>query len=257
MSGRFAGRVALVTGSARGIGAETAAMFAEGGADIVVCDLDAKAAADTAQRIAATHGIKSIGIACDVSDRQQVDSMMEKAVAELGAVDILVNNAGLTRDNLVHKMSDADWDLVMGVHLRGAFLCARAAQGVMVPRKYGRIVNVSSTSALGNRGQANYSTAKAGLQGFTRSLALELGRFGITVNAVAPGFVDTEMTQQTARRLGYEPDAYKAERAKNIAVGRVGTPRDVANVIGFLSSDDAAFVNGQIIYVSGGPETRR
>lgn len=257
MPGRFTGRVALVTGSARGIGAETAAMFAEGGADVVICDLDPAAASDTAQRIGAAHRVKAVGIACDVSDAAQVGAMVDKAVAELGAIDILVNNAGLTRDNLIHKMSDADWDLVMGVHLRGAFLCARAAQRVMVARKYGRIVNISSTSALGNRGQLNYSTAKAGLQGFTRTLALEIGRFGVTVNAVAPGFIDTEMTQQTARRLGFEPEAYRAERAKNIAVGRVGTPRDVANVIGFLSSDDAAFVNGQIIYVSGGPETRR
>ncbi len=257
MAARFEGRVALVTGSARGIGAETASMFAENGASVVICDLDAGAAAQTARRIGDAHGVKTLGIACDVSDAKQVDAMVDKAATELGAVDILVNNAGLTRDNLVHKMSDADWDLVMAVHLRGAFLCARAAQRVMVPRKYGRIVNVSSTSALGNRGQLNYSTAKAGLQGFTRTLALEIGRFGVTVNAVAPGFIDTEMTQQTARRLGFEPDAYKAERAKNIAVGRVGTPRDVANVIGFLSSDDAAFVNGQIIYVSGGPETRR
>jgi 3-oxoacyl-[acyl-carrier protein] reductase len=257
MPGRFTGRVALVTGAARGIGAETAAMFAEGGANVVICDLDATAASGAAQRIGEAHRVKTLGIACDVSDAGQVRAMFDRAVAELGAVDILVNNAGVTRDNLIHKMSDADWDLLMGVHLRGAFLCARAAQAVMVPRKYGRIVNVSSTSALGNRGQLNYSTAKAGLQGFTRTLALELGRFGVTVNAVAPGFIDTEMTQQTARRLGFEPEAYKAERAKNIAVGRAGTPRDVANVIGFFSSDDAAFVNGQIIYVSGGPETRR
>jgi 3-oxoacyl-[acyl-carrier protein] reductase len=257
MPGRFAGRVALVTGSARGIGAETAALFAEGGANVVICDLDPAAATATAQRIAAASGVKAIGLACDVSDDGQVRAMMDKTVAELGAVDILVNNAGLTRDNLIHKMSDADWDLVMNVHLRGAFLCARAAQAVMVPRKFGRIVNLSSTSSLGNRGQLNYSTAKAGLQGFTRTLALELGQFGITVNAVAPGFIDTEMTQQTARRLGFEPEAYKKERAKNIAVRRVGTPRDVANVIGFFASDDAAFVNGQIIYVSGGPETRR
>jgi 3-oxoacyl-[acyl-carrier protein] reductase len=257
MAGRFAGRVALVTGSARGIGAATAAMFAEGGANVIVCDLDAGASDETARQLASRHGVKAVGIPCDVGDAKQVDAMVDKAAAEFGAVDILVNNAGVTRDNLIHKMSDGDWDLVMAVHLRGAFLCSRAAQRVMVPRKYGRIVNVSSTSALGNRGQLNYSTAKAGLQGFTRTLALEIGRFGVTVNAVAPGFIDTEMTQQTARRLGFEPEAYKAERAKNIAVGRVGTPRDVANVIGFFASDDAAFVNGQIIYISGGPETRR
>jgi 3-oxoacyl-[acyl-carrier protein] reductase len=247
----------LVTGGARGIGAATAELLAEGGAAIVVADLDAGAAEETARTIGSKHNVRALGVACDVSDPAQVDAMIAKAEDSLGAVDILVNNAGVTRDNLVHKMTEADWDLVMGVHLRGAFLCSRAAQRSMVPRKYGRIVNISSTSALGNRGQLNYSTAKAGLQGFTRTLALELGRFGITVNCVAPGFIDTEMTRQTARRLGFEPEAYKAERAKNIAVGRVGTPRDVANAVAFFASEEASFVSGQVLYVSGGPETRR
>ncbi|NYZ16542.1 3-oxoacyl-ACP reductase FabG [Azospirillum sp. RWY-5-1] len=257
MTKPFEGRVALVTGSVRGIGAATLDHMAEGGADVVVCDLDGDAARATAATIAERHGRRALGVACDVSRTEDVDGMVDTVVRELGRLDILVNNAGLTRDNLIHKMSDDDWDRVISVHLRGAFLCARAAQRVMVPQKYGRIVNVSSTSALGNRGQLNYSTAKAGLQGFTRTLALELGRFGITVNAVAPGFIDTEMTQQTARRLGFEPDDYKAQRAKNIAVGRVGVPQDVAATIAFLASEAASFVNGQIIYVSGGPETRR
>lgn len=257
MTNQFEGRVALVTGSARGIGAATLEHMAAGGADVVVCDLDGEAARATAAAIAERHGRRALGIACDVSRTEDVDAMVDTVVRELGRLDILVNNAGLTRDNLIHKMSDDDWDRVIGVHLRGAFLCARAAQRVMVPQKYGRIVNVSSTSALGNRGQLNYSTAKAGLQGFTRTLALELGRFGITVNAVAPGFIDTEMTQLTARRLGFEPDDYKAQRAKTIAVGRVGVPQDVAATIAFLAGEAASFVNGQIIYVSGGPETRR
>ena len=154
-------------------------------------------------------------------------------------------------------MSDDDWDSVIDIHLKGTFLCSRAAQRGMVSRKYGRIVNVSSTAALGNRGQVNYSAAKAGLQGFTRTLALELGGFGITVNAVAPGFIDTEMTRKSAERLGLDPERYKAERAKAIPAGRVGVPRDVANVVCFLASDEASFVNGQIVYVSGGPETKR
>ncbi|HEV7235642.1 MAG TPA: SDR family oxidoreductase, partial [Ktedonobacteraceae bacterium] len=170
-----------------------------------------------------------------------------------GRLDILVNNAGVLRDNLLFKMSESDWDTVMGVHLKGAFLCSRAAQKYMVEQKYGRIVSLSSTSALGNRGQSNYSTAKAGLQGLTRTLAIELGPFGITANAVAPGFIDTEMTRSTARRQGLNPDDIIAQASKTIPVRRVGQPRDIANVICFLCSDEASFVNGQIIYVAGGP----
>jgi 3-oxoacyl-[acyl-carrier protein] reductase len=154
-------------------------------------------------------------------------------------------------------MTAADWDLVMGVHLRGAFLCTRAAQKHMVAQRFGKIVSLSSTSALGNRGQANYSTAKAGLQAFTRTAAIELGPYNINVNAVAPGFVDTEMTRQTAARRGYTAEDYMALRAKNIPLGRVGVPRDIANVIAFLCSEEASFVSGQIIYVKGGPETLR
>ncbi len=254
---RFTGRRAVITGAARGIGRATAARFAEDGGSVAVIDLDLAAAQEAAKAIADEFKTAAIGVACDVTQKDQVEAAIEEVAAKLGGIDILVNNAGVTRDNLVHKMSDDDWDMVMGVHLRGAFLCTRAAQRHMVAQKYGKIVNLSSTSALGNRGQLNYSTAKAGLQGFTRSLALELGRFNINVNAVAPGFIDTEMTQQTARRLGHEPEEYRQMRAKNIAIGRVGVPRDVANLIAFLCSDEAGFVNGQVIYASGGPETRR
>ena len=179
--------------------------------------------------------------------------MVEEIALRLGSLDILVNNAGVTRDNLIHKMTDEDWDLVAAVHLKGAFLCSRAAQREMVKRNWGRIVNLSSGSALGNRGQTNYSTAKAGLQGMARTLAIELGRFGITVNAVAPGFIDTEMTRATALRLGRDPEEFKEAAARNIPVGRVGVPRDVANVIAFLASEDASFVSGQVIYIAGGP----
>ncbi|WP_375460057.1 SDR family oxidoreductase [uncultured Enterovirga sp.] len=257
MSGRKSGRVALVTGGAGGIGFATAERLARDGAAIAICDLDASLAVAAAARITDAHGVKARGYRANVGDSEDVGALVPAIVADLGSLDILVNNAGVTRDNLIHKMTVENWDDIMFVHLRGAFLCCQAAQAAMVKRGWGRIVNLSSTSSLGNRGQANYSTAKAGLQGLTRSLALELGRFGITVNCVAPGFIDTEMTQKTAIRLGKDPDSYKAERAKGIAVGRVGVPGDVANVIAFLSDDEAAFVSGQVIYVSGGPETRR
>ncbi|HZQ61339.1 MAG TPA: SDR family NAD(P)-dependent oxidoreductase [Casimicrobiaceae bacterium] len=254
---RFEGRVALVTGAAQGIGYDTAEKFAEEGAHVVVCDLAAGAAREGAERIAAKHGVRAIGHGCDVADEGAVEELVTATVKQLGGLDILVNNAGVTRDNLLFKMSAADWDAVMNVHLRGTFLCTRAAQRHMVEKRYGKIVNLSSTSALGNRGQANYSSAKAGLQAFTRTAAIELGPFNINVNAVAPGFVDTEMTRQTAARRGYSVEEYKSMRAKSIPLGRVGVPRDIANVIAFLCSEDASFVSGQIIYVKGGPETLR
>lgn len=257
MGKRFEGRTAVVTGGAGGIGRATAETFARDGANVAILEINIDAANEAAEAIAAAHGVKCRAYKCDVSDRGNVESVFEEVVKDLGGLHILVNNAGVTRDNLIFKMSDEDWDTVMGVHLKGAFVCSRAAQKIMVENNYGRIVNLSSTSALGNRGQVNYSTAKAGLQGFTRTLALELGRFSITVNCVAPGFIDTEMTRATARRLGIEPEEYKEQRAKGIAVQRVGVPEDVANVVTFLSSDEAGFVSGQVIYVSGGPETRR
>lgn len=257
---RFEGRVALVTGAARGIGHATAERFAQEGASVVVCDLDGAAAAAAAERIAHTCQVPTsriLGLPCDVSDEAQVDALVARVLSELGGLDILVNNAGVTRDNLLFKMTALDWDLVMGVHLRGTFLCTRAAQRHMVTQRFGKVVNLSSTSALGNRGQANYSTAKAGLQAFTRTAAIELGPYNINVNAVAPGFVDTEMTRQTAARRGIDPEEYKQMRAKNIPLGRVGVPADIANVIAFLCSEEASFVSGQIIYVKGGPETLR
>jgi 3-oxoacyl-[acyl-carrier protein] reductase len=253
MTKRSEGRVALVTGGARGIGAATAERLAEDGAAIAIGDINGAAAAETAARIAAAYGVPAIGVAADVGVADQVQRMVEEIARRLGSLDILVNNAGVTRDNLVHKMTEEDWDTVATVHMKGAFLCSRAAQAEMVKRNWGRIVNLSSGSALGNRGQTNYSTAKAGLQGMARTLAIELGRFGITVNAVAPGFIDTEMTRATAIRLGRDPEEFKAAAAKNIPVQRVGVPRDIANVIAFLASDDASFVNGQVIYVAGGP----
>ncbi len=253
--GRLDGRVAFVTGAGRGIGAATALRMAEEGARVALVDVDAEGCNQVALELERL-GSQGLVIPCDVSNNTMVEEAVEKTVSQFGRLDILVNNAGILRDNLLFKMSEDDWDRVMAVHLKGAFLCSRAAQKHMVQQRYGRIISLSSTSALGNRGQANYSTAKAGLQGFTRTLAIELGPFGITTNAVSPGFIDTEMTRSTARRQGLDPDEVIAEASKRIPVRRVGQPRDVANVICFLASEEAGFVNGQIIYVSGGPAPR-
>jgi 3-oxoacyl-[acyl-carrier protein] reductase len=245
-------RVAIVTGAARGIGAATAERLAADGFDVAVLDLDEAACKDTVDRIAET-GRRGLAVGADVSDSADVDAAVSRVADELGAPAVLVNNAGVLRDNLLFKMSDSDWDTVMNVHLRGAFLMSRAAQKYMTEQKWGRIINLSSSSALGNRGQANYSAAKAGLQGFTKTLAIELGQFGITVNAVAPGFIVTDMTAATAARVGMDFEEFQARAAQQIAVRRVGRPDDIANTISFLVGEDAGFVSGQVIYVAGGP----
>src|SRR5579883_2327663 len=250
--GRLDGRVAFVTGAGRGIGAATALRLAEDGASVVLADIDLEGCQYGVEEINRL-GAHAMAVACNVADNAAVENAVAQTVERFGRLDILVNNAGVIRDNLLFKMTDSDWDTVMGVHLRGAFLMSRACQKYMVDAKWGRIISLSSSSALGNRGQANYSAAKAGLQGFTKTLAIELGPFGITANAVAPGFIDTEMTRATARRQGLDPDEVIANASKTIPVRRVGQPRDIANVICFLCSDEASFVNGQIIYVAGGP----
>jgi len=252
--GKLDGRVAFVTGAGRGIGAATALRLAEDGARVVLADIDTEGCQQVVSQIEQA-GSKAIAVSCNVAEKAAVEAAVQQAVDNFGRLDILVNNAGVLRDNLLFKMSDDDWETVMNVHLKGAFLCSRAAQKHMVNQKYGRIVSLSSTSALGNRGQTNYSTAKAGLQGFTKTLAIELGPFGITANAVAPGFIDTEMTRATARRQGHDPQQVIEMASKTIPVRRVGQPRDVANVICFLASEESSFVSGQIIYVAGGPRS--
>ncbi|MGI9149089.1 MAG: 3-oxoacyl-ACP reductase FabG [Chloroflexota bacterium] len=250
--GRLDGRVAFLTGAGRGIGAATAAKLAAEGAAIAVTDMDIGPAQETADGIRSAGG-RSLAIAVDVTNPEQVSSAAARAAQEFGRLDILVALAGITRDNLLFKMTDDDWDGVIDTHLKGSFIAARAAQKYMVEQRYGKMIFTSSTSALGNRGQSNYSAAKAGLQGLARTLAIELGPFNINVNAVAPGFIETRMTQQTAERMGADWEQFKKEAASRTPVRRTGTPEDVANVIAFLVSDEASFVSGQIIYVAGGP----
>ncbi|MEV1021840.1 3-oxoacyl-ACP reductase FabG [Streptomyces sp. NPDC050264] len=245
-------RVAIVTGAARGIGAATAIRLAEEGRAVAVIDLDEAACKDTVEKITAAGG-KALAVGCDVSDEAQVDAAVARIAEELGAPTILVNNAGVLRDNLLFKMSALDWDTVMNVHLRGAFLMSKAVQKHMVDAKFGRVVNLSSSSALGNRGQVNYAAAKAGLQGFTKTLAKELGKFGVTANSVAPGFIVTEMTKATADRVGMGFEEFQAAAATQIPVARVGRPEDIANAIAFFTGDAAGFVSGQVMYVAGGP----
>jgi 3-oxoacyl-[acyl-carrier protein] reductase len=251
--GRFDGRIAVVTGAARGIGLGIAGRFAEEGASVAVLDLDEGQAAEAAASLTATgDGQAHVGIGCDVSDGSSVQTAVDRVVSDLGGLHILVNNAGITRDNLLFKMSDDDWDQVIAVHLRGAFLMTRAAQKVFVEQKYGKVVCLSSVSALGNRGQANYSAAKMGIQGFVRTLGIELGPFGVTANAIAPGFIASDMTDATAARVGMSVEDFRQAAADRNPVRRVGYPEDIAAAAAFLCSDEASYITGQTLYVDGG-----
>jgi 3-oxoacyl-[acyl-carrier protein] reductase len=250
--GRYDGRVAVITGAARGIGFGCATRFAEEGASVAVVDLDESAAAEAAGRLPVQGDARAIGVGADVSDTDSAEAAVARVVEELGGIHVLVNNAGITRDNLLFKMTDQDWDSVISVHLRGAFLMTRAAQRHFVEQKYGKVLNLSSVSALGNRGQANYSAAKMGIQGFTRTLGIELGPFGINANAIAPGFIATDMTDDTARRLKMEPEELRRLNAEANPVRRVGAPEDIAAAAAFLCSDEASYITGQTLYVDGG-----
>jgi 3-oxoacyl-[acyl-carrier protein] reductase len=243
---RFEGKTALVTGGAKGIGAATAKRLASEGATVVVADFDESAARETAQQIGG-HAVR-----CDVTARADVETAVEAAAA-LGSLDILVTCAGIIRDNLLFKMTDEDWDAVIDTHLKGTFYSVRAAQKHMVAQQDGKMVLISSTSALGNRGQTNYATAKAGLQGMTKTLAIELGPYNVNVNCVAPGFIATAMTQQTAERIGMPFEDFMAAAAETVPLRRVGQSEDVAGLIAYLCSEDASYVSGQVVYVRGGP----
>jgi 3-oxoacyl-[acyl-carrier protein] reductase len=244
-------RVALVTGAAQGIGAAVAQRLAADGAKVGVLDLNEDAAQAVAAQITSAGG-QAVGLGADVSKRDQVQAAVDSLVEHFGGLHVLVNNAGVLRDNLLFKMTDDDWTLVMEVHLRGAFLCSQIAQKHMVAAKYGRIVSMSSTSALGNRGQANYATAKAGLQGLTKTLAIELGPFGVTANAIAPGFIETAMTKATAERIGTTIEAMREATASAVPVRRGGVPEDIANTVAFFAGEESGYVTGQVIYVDGG-----
>lgn len=246
-------RTAIVTGGARGIGAATAIRLAADGHKVAVLDLEESAAKATVEAIESAGGTAA-AFGANVADEQAVAAAVDAVTERLGAPTVLINNAGITKDNLLFKMTVGDWDAVMGVHLRGAFLMTRAVQKHMVDAAWGRVVNLSSTSALGNRGQANYSAAKAGMQGFTKTLAIELGKFGVTANCIAPGFIASEMTKATAERIGVDWEDFKAARAKEIPVQRPGAPEDIAQTVSFFVDERSSFVSGQVIYVAGGPK---
>jgi 3-oxoacyl-[acyl-carrier protein] reductase len=248
---RFTGKVAVVTGAAQGIGAATARRLAAEGASVAVVDLTVERGQSVVDEITDAGGV-AVVFGCDVSDEDSVLAMTDAVVERFGRLDILVNNAGITRDNLLFKMSRADWDAVLAINLTGVFLCSQAAQKHMVAQQGGKIVNLSSRSALGNRGQVNYAATKAGVQGLTATLALELGPFNINVNAVAPGYVATSMTAATASRVGATPEEHQERAAANTPLRRVGQPEEIASVIAFLASDDASYVSGQTLYVNGG-----
>ena len=247
-------RTAIVTGAGRGIGAAIALRLAKDGNRVGVIDLREDDTKDTVEAIRAAGG-EAIGVGADVANTDAVATAVKRIADELGAPTILINNAGILRDNLIFKMTDDDWDAVIGVHLRGAFLMTRAVQAYQVEAKWGRIVSLSSTSALGNRGQANYAAAKAGIQGFTKTLAIELGRYNVTANAIAPGFIATDMLRATAARINMPFEEFMTEAAKDIPVGRWGEPEDVSAAAAFFVSEEASFVTGQVLYVAGGPKS--
>ena len=247
-------KVAVVTGAGRGIGKAIATRLAEEGATLVINEIEFAFAENLAEQFK-KMGREALAVKADVSNRQEVEQMFAQAGKRFGGVDILVNNAGIRKDAPLHKMSEQDWDNVLAVQLKGSFNCARAAQKYMVKQNYGKIVNLSSPvpASLGTRGQASYTSTSAAIQGFTKALALELGRYNINVNCVAPDFIDTEMTRNTARKEGMYLDDFRKFALAQIPLRRLGKPDDVANAVLFLVSDESSFISGQVIYVKGGP----
>ncbi len=239
------GKIALVTGAAQGIGREIALALASDGADVAICDVNLEAAQKTAAEIE-SKGKKSLAVKANVAASADVSAMIEQVVGKFGKIDILVNNAGITRDGLILRMKDEDWDLVLSINLKGAFLCAKSALKYMAKQRSGTIINIASiVGAMGNAGQANYVASKAGLIGLTKTIAREYANRGITANAVAPGFIETAMTQAL-------PENVRQELAKQIPMGKLGTPEDVANAVRFLASPWASYITGQVVHVNGG-----
>ena len=246
MSKVLEGKTAIVTGGARGIGRAISVKLASEGANVVICDIVINEAAEETIKLIEEQGVKAAAFVANVTVPEDCDNLFKQAAEQFGSVDILVNNAGVTRDNLIMRMKEEEFDLVIATNLKGTYNMMKAAARPMMKARYGRIVNISSVVGIyGNAGQVNYSASKAGVIGMTKSLAKELGSRGITVNAVAPGFIETDMTKVLS-------DDLKAEMVKNIALGRAGQPEDVAKVVAFLASDEAAYVTGQVIEVSGG-----
>jgi len=239
------GKIALVTGAAQGIGRNIALALAHDGADVAICDVNLDAAQMTASEIEAA-GRKSLALKANVASSDDVTAMIGNVVEKFGKIDILVNNAGITRDGLILRMKDEDWDLVLSINLKGSFLCTKAALKYMSKQRTGTIINIASiVGAMGNAGQANYVASKAGLIDLTKTIAREYANRGITSNAVAPGFIDTAMTQALSENV-------RQDLAKQIPMGKLGTPEDVANAVRFLASPWASYITGQVIHVNGG-----
>ncbi|MFC2025961.1 3-oxoacyl-[acyl-carrier-protein] reductase [Chloroflexota bacterium] len=240
------GKTAVVTGASRGIGKAIATELAERGASVVIADIQNQLAQSTAQEIASITGQRTTSLHVDVSDPISAKAMVDHSMAEFGQIDILVNNAGVTRDNLIIRISEADWDTVLNINLKGAFNCSKAAIRPMMKKRYGRIINISSVSGLaGQAGQTNYSASKAGLLGFTKALAREVASRKVTVNAVAPGFIPTVLTNDL-------PEELKEWILKMTPVGRMGEPEEVAYAVAFFASEQAAYITGQVLSVDGG-----